>query len=115
MDLTLVFIFVIVFFVSIILFKKPKNLPPGYYGIPYIGSVTLMRKLRQDRPHIILYEESKRFGNIFSWYIGNQLIVVLSGYDVIYEALVQKADTFSDRILNTQNPLFPTTIGEQGN
>jgi hypothetical protein len=100
--------------VSVLFLRRPKNLPPGYSGIPYIGSVQMMLKLRGKRPHIALHEESERHGNIFRWYLGNQMIVVLSGYDIIHEALVKKADTFSDRILFNRNPLFPRTEGEHG-
>ncbi|XP_053383988.1 cytochrome P450 2B4-like [Mercenaria mercenaria] len=98
MEATIVFIFILVFLVSVLVTRKPKNLPPGYFGIPYIGSMLLMRKLIKGKiPHLVLFKESKRIGNIFSWYLGNQLIVVLSGYDTIHQALVKKADVFSDR------------------
>ncbi|XP_053383983.1 cytochrome P450 2B1-like [Mercenaria mercenaria] len=113
MDPTIVFIFILVFFVSVLVTRKPKNLPPGYFGIPYIGSLSLMRKLiRGKRPHLVLFEESKRIGNIFRWYLGNQLVVVLSGYDTIHEALVQKAEVFSDRPELNRNPIIPSTDGE---
>ncbi|XP_053393599.1 cytochrome P450 2U1-like [Mercenaria mercenaria] len=114
MDLTIVFIFILVFLVSVLVIRKPKTLPPGYFGIPFIGSVPMMRKLRGKRPHLVLFEESKRIGNIFSWYLGNQLIVVLSGYDTIHEALVKKAEAFSDRPNFNRNPIFPRTNGENG-
>ena len=114
MDLTIVFIFVVVFLFSVLYLRRPRNLPPGYFGIPYIGAVPMMLKLRGRRPHIVLYEESKRLGNIFRWYLGNQLIVVLSGYDVIHEALVKKADTFSGRQTFNRNTIFPGMDEEHG-
>ncbi|XP_060581281.1 cytochrome P450 2B4-like isoform X3 [Ruditapes philippinarum] len=114
MDLTIAFVFIVAFLVSAVFLRRPKNLPPGYSGIPYIGSVQMLLKFRGKRPHIVLEEESKRLGNIFRWYLGNQLIVVLSGYDIIHEALVKKADTFSNRILDPRDPVFSNEGGESG-
>ena len=42
-------------------------------------------------------EAAKKYGNIFSFKIGQQLFVVLTGYDAVYQALVKQADVFSDR------------------
>ncbi|XP_033744217.1 cytochrome P450 2H1-like [Pecten maximus] len=39
----------------------------------------------------------KTYGDIFSIRVGTQLLVVLNGYDVIKDALVKRADEFSDR------------------
>ena len=38
-----------------------------------------------------------KLGDIFSFYAGSRLVVVLNGYDVIREALVKKAAVFSHR------------------
>lgn len=113
MDLSIVFIFVIVLMVSLLLTRRQTNLPPGYFGIPFLGSLSLLRKLRGKRPHLVFLEESKRLGNVFRWYIGNQLIVVLTGYDIIHEALVKKADAFSDRPVFKSNPISPTCNNDE--
>lgn len=39
----------------------------------------------------------KKYGDIFSFYAGSRLIVVLNGYSAIHEALVKKCDVFSAR------------------
>lgn len=113
MELSIILIFIVVFLTSYFVLKRPKNLPPGYSGIPYIGSLLFMRKFPGKRPHIVIYEESKRLGNVFRWYMGNQLVVALIGYDVIHEALVTKAEVYSDRP-NFQNAVFPTNEKEKG-
>jgi DNA-directed RNA polymerase subunit L len=74
----------------------------------------MLLKFRGKRPHIVLEEESKRLGNIFRWYLGNQMIVVLSGYDIIHEALVKRAETFSNRLLDPRRPIFSNEEGESG-
>lgn len=114
MDISLVLVFTIVFLVSVLLTRKRRNLPPGYNGLPVVGSISLLRKLRQGKkPHLVFYEESKRLGNVYRWYMGDQLAVVLSGYDVVHEALVKKADIFSDRP-TFREPVFPKVTGEDG-
>lgn len=97
MDLTIVLIFVLAFLLASLFLRKKRNLPPGYTGIPFIGSVSFIRKLYGQRPHIAFYEEAKKLGRVYSFYFGQQFIVVLSGYDVIHEALVVKKETFSER------------------
>lgn len=114
MDLSLVLVFTIVFLVSVLLTRKRWNLPPGYIGLPVVGSISLLRKLRQGKkPHLVFYEESKRLGNVYCWYMGDQLVVILSGYDVVHEALVKKADIFSDRP-TFREPIIPKVKGENG-
>ncbi|XP_060581270.1 cytochrome P450 2B4-like [Ruditapes philippinarum] len=114
MDISFILVFLGVFLLSFILVsKKKENLPPGYYGFPVIGSWNLLRKLPGRRPHLVFYEESKRFGNIFRFYLGQQLVVVLSGFDIINEALVKKAEVFSDRLKGT-NALLPKSDDEAG-
>lgn len=97
MDFTFFLVFVLVFFVSLLFTRRKKHLPPGHFGFPFFGSIFFIRKMKKKRTHLLFAEEARKFGSVFSWYLGNQLIVVLSGCDVITEALVKKADAFSDR------------------
>ncbi|GFR74736.1 cytochrome P450 2U1 [Elysia marginata] len=46
-----------------------------------------------------IYSLLPRTGNIFSIYFGGTLVIVLSGYDVLKEALVKQGDIFVDRPL----------------
>ncbi|XP_053393602.1 cytochrome P450 2D16-like isoform X3 [Mercenaria mercenaria] len=116
MDISIIVVFLGVFLLSYFLTKKKQNLPPGYFGIPFIGSLSILRKFPGRRPHVVLYGESKRFGPIFRWYIGRQMFVALNGYDVINEALVKKADAFSDRptFINVLNAALPSNPDEKG-
>ena len=97
MDLILLLIFVVVFLVSFVFLSKPKGLPPGPIAFPFIGSYQFVKQLQGRLSHIVYLEASKKYGNIFSFKLGQQTFVVLTGYDAVYQALVKQADVFSDR------------------
>ncbi|XP_068089316.1 uncharacterized protein [Hyperolius riggenbachi] len=80
--------------------QKGKNLPPGPRPLPIIGSMHLvdMRK-----PYKSFIQLSKKYGPIFTIHLGTMKMVVLCGYDVLNEALVNQADEFADR---PKIPLF---------
>ena len=48
-------------------------------------------------PHIILLEYAKKYGDIFSYKIGQRWTVVLNGSAVIKEALLTKGVEFANR------------------
>ena len=97
MDLILFLVFAVVFLVSYLLLTKPKGLPPGPAVFPVVGSYPFLKQLQGRLSHEVHLEASKKYGNIFSFKIGQQLFVVLTGYDAVYQALVKQADVFSDR------------------
>lgn len=78
------------------MFKRDR-LPPGPISFPGVGSWFFVKEIRRKRPHVALLDASKRYGDVFSFRMGSQLIVALNGYDVINEALVKQAHVFSDR------------------
>ena len=106
MDFAIILIFIVVFLVSGIFLSKPRRLPPGPPVWPFFGCISLLRQLSKSkmRPHLVLYETAKKYGGVMSLRFGHRQIVVLSGYDVIHEALVKHADVFSDR--PTYLPIF---------
>ncbi|KAJ8281077.1 hypothetical protein GJAV_G00063240 [Gymnothorax javanicus] len=55
------------------------------------------RKFAALSPQVLLTNLSKRYGSIYSLFIGSHLMVVLTGYDVVRDALSSRADVFSDR------------------
>jgi hypothetical protein len=71
-------------------------LPPGPFAWPIIGNVFNINfnggKLPED-----FMDYAKRYGPIFRLMLGDMVVVVLNGYDMVNEALVKKADMFSDR------------------
>ena len=97
MDVILIFIFIFVFLASFLLLSRQKNLPPGPVSFPVLGCISMLKQLATGYPYIVLYEAGKKYGNVMSFKLGRELIVILNGFDAIHEALVKQADTFNDR------------------
>ena len=97
MDLYVIIVFILVFLLSYIYFSKPKGLPPGPRSVPIIGSVAFLNQLRKGQPHVVFMNAAKQYGSVFSFEFATQLIVVLNGYETIYQALVKQGESFNDR------------------
>ncbi|XP_051994226.1 cytochrome P450 2U1 [Xyrauchen texanus] len=96
--------------------KRYANIPPGPKPWPVVGNFGgflvpsfILRRFRHNSeesrkrdsnplsPQTGLTEMAKLYGNILSIFVGPQLIVVLTGYDAVRDALSNHADAFSDR------------------
>ncbi|XP_051470570.1 cytochrome P450 2K1-like isoform X2 [Apus apus] len=71
-----------------------KNFPPGPRPLPIIGNLLLFDLKRPYRTYLQL---SKIYGPVFSVQMGLRKIVVISGYEMVKEALVNQADAFAER------------------
>ncbi|XP_077147734.1 cytochrome P450 2B11-like [Ranitomeya variabilis] len=74
--------------------KKSMNFPPGPMPLPIIGN---MHVINTSKPQKSFTEMSKKYGPIFTVYLGAQRLVVLCGYDTVKDALVNHAEEFSGR------------------
>ncbi|XP_070228130.1 cytochrome P450 2U1 isoform X2 [Bos mutus] len=94
-----------------------RGIPPGPAPWPVVGNfgfVLLPRFLRRKSwPYrrarnggmnasgqgvqLLLADLGRVYGNIFSFFIGHYLVVVLNDFHSVREALVQQAEVFSDR------------------
>ncbi|KAM7008684.1 cytochrome P450 2U1 isoform 2-T2 [Tautogolabrus adspersus] len=87
-----------------------SNIPPGPKPWPLVGNFGgflipsfIQRRFGQqsassDRSTVAaLTELNKLYGNIYSLFVGSQLLVVLNGYDVIRDAFSNHPEVFSDR------------------
>ncbi|XP_010204285.2 cytochrome P450 2W1 [Colius striatus] len=76
-------------------YKKPAfKFPPGPTPLPIIGNLHLMDLRRQDKS---LMKLAEKYGPIFTLHFGFQKVVVLTGYEVVREALVNYTEEFVDR------------------
>ncbi|XP_041838882.1 cytochrome P450 2U1 [Melanotaenia boesemani] len=89
---------------------KYRNIPPGPKPWPVVGNFGgllipsfIMRRLGQQ-PHNtgihvidVLTSQTNFYGNIYSLFVGSQLVVVLNGFEVVKDALSNHPDKFSDR------------------
>ncbi len=75
----------------------PRNLPPGPKGLPFIGAMLQFRDPKNL--HKDFMSLSKRYGEVFSYYKGRQLFVVLNSYSSIREVLQTRGGDFGGRPL----------------
>ncbi|KAJ3581228.1 hypothetical protein NHX12_016888 [Muraenolepis orangiensis] len=90
-----------VIFLLVLFFSRSRNLeqrkePPGPRPLPLIGNLL---QLDFMKPHITLWELSKKFGHVFTVYLGPKKVVVLAGYKTVKQALVNNAEEFGEREL----------------
>ncbi|KAI1893683.1 hypothetical protein AGOR_G00126220 [Albula goreensis] len=74
--------------------QKGIRLPPGPTPLPLLGNLLQVDK---QAPFKTFLEHSKSYGPVMTFYIGLQRIVVLVGHDTVKEALLDRADDFTDR------------------
>lgn len=75
-------------------YLKNRNLPPGPTGIPILGSALTVG----DGNILKLFRDWRRkYGEVFSVKMGNNLLIVVNGYDNIKEVFLKRGDEFSRR------------------
>ncbi|XP_062422000.1 cytochrome P450 2K1-like [Pungitius pungitius] len=77
--------------------RKRKELP-GPRPLPLFGNFF---QLNHKSFHSTLYELSKKYGSVFTVYLGPQKVVVLAGYKTVKEALVNYAVEFGERLISS--------------
>uniref|UniRef100_A0A3B4UL43 Uncharacterized protein n=1 Tax=Seriola dumerili TaxID=41447 RepID=A0A3B4UL43_SERDU len=71
--------------------QEDKKEPPGPRPLPLLGNLL---KLDLKRPYETLL---KKYGSVFTVYLGPKKVVVLAGYKTVKEALVNYAEEFGER------------------
>lgn len=113
-NIAAVLAFLLVYF-SVRFYQKRwdlANIPPGPKPWPVVGNFGrfflpsfLKRRLGQppystDGPGstlAVLAKLANMYGDVYSLFVGSQLLVVLNGYEAVKDALSNHAEVFSDR------------------
>ncbi|XP_075463172.1 cytochrome P450 2F3-like isoform X2 [Ascaphus truei] len=76
------------------MFKKRAKLPPGPTPLPFIGNL-----LQLDTNDIVssLMEFQKKYGSVYTLFLGPSPGLVICGYSAVKEALIDQAEIFSER------------------
>ena len=89
-------------------------MPPGPLRIPIIGNLL---SLASKDSLSNLANLRKKYGDVYSLYVGNKLVVFLNGYDAINDALVKKGSLFARRPVtpfSTSQDIFPAIVTANG-
>ncbi|XP_043921523.1 cytochrome P450 2F2-like [Protopterus annectens] len=73
---------------------RPRNFPPGPWALPIIGNF-LQIDYRNPLPD--LEKMCKKFGNVYSIYLGVHAVVIVRGYKAVKEALIGHNAELLDR------------------
>ena len=76
--------------------SRGARFPPGPPIIPILGSLPFV-DLRNSPVRIVYKKLAERYGSVFSLAIGSKLVVVISGYKNIHQALENQASEFGGR------------------
>ncbi|XP_028666619.1 cytochrome P450 2J4-like [Erpetoichthys calabaricus] len=96
----LVFIAVFLLVTDYVKNRSPKNFPPSPPGLPFVGNVF---HLDPKQPHINMKKLAQKYGNVFSLRLGRSRVVVVNGYKMAKEALVNQPDAVPSR---PSDPMF---------
>lgn len=78
--------------------RRPKNFPPGPTALPILGNA---HGLSSSNPLKFLETLRRKYGNVYSLYVGPKAAVVVNGAEALREALVNKAVDFAGRPYDT--------------
>ncbi|XP_019623532.1 PREDICTED: cytochrome P450 2U1-like [Branchiostoma belcheri] len=98
-------VFCTAFFLACFLLKRRRNLPPYPAGrVPVLGHLLALGRA----PHLKLTAWRRQYGDVFTVRMGMEDVVVLNGYSVVKDALVDRSELFASR---PPNYLFDAVFG----
>ncbi|XP_053315654.1 cytochrome P450 2K6-like [Spea bombifrons] len=96
--ITLLLTMILCVSILVLFYGRSKNIyhnfPPGPKTLPIIGN---MHIVNMKNPTETMLELSEKYGPIYRIQMGTEKIVVLCGYEMVKDALVNHADQFSGR------------------
>ncbi|XP_014678200.1 PREDICTED: cytochrome P450 2J3-like isoform X1 [Priapulus caudatus] len=93
LDVTAVLILLVIFLLTVRWLSFPKNLPPGPLGLPLVGYLPFLT----NHPYLKFTELSKKYGSVFTVWFGSLPVIIVSGYDAVYEAFATREHDFMER------------------
>ncbi|KAF5318738.1 hypothetical protein D9619_011047 [Psilocybe cf. subviscida] len=72
---------------------KGNSIPDGPTGLPIVGSFPFLT----DYPELTLDHWAKKFGSLYSVWLGNQLFVIVSDPQIVKDLMVTNGSIFSSR------------------
>ncbi|PVD29106.1 hypothetical protein C0Q70_11703 [Pomacea canaliculata] len=84
--------------------RRPAGAPPGpWLAVPLLGHLLLMMK---KDPLEQFAAWRRQYGDVFSLYLGSQLVVVFNGYKVIKDALNSDHTLVSSSVIDTSGHVW---------
>ncbi|KAI3368833.1 hypothetical protein L3Q82_025810, partial [Scortum barcoo] len=74
--------------------RRPANFPPGPRAWPIVGNIFTVD---HKRTHESMTQLAEKYGDVYSMRMGQLWMVVLNGFEVLNEALLNQGDSLSDR------------------
>ncbi|KAG8448794.1 hypothetical protein GDO86_015748 [Hymenochirus boettgeri] len=73
---------------------RKRNLPPGPMPLPLIGNLLQIKRGEMVKSII---KVGNHYGPVYTLYFGSRPVIILSGYQAVKEALIDKGEEFSGR------------------
>ncbi|XP_074525267.1 cytochrome P450 2J2-like [Halichoeres trimaculatus] len=74
--------------------RRPASFPPGPWAFPLLGN---MFSVDHKKAHESMTQLAGKYGDVYSLRMGQEWLVVLNGFEIVKEALVNQGDSLADR------------------